>query len=181
MIDTIRQLVMYDPFTGIFVWKYRDRKWFKTDTAYKSWNTKYAGKTCFNTVDLEGYHIGSVLGKKLYAHRVAWALINNQWPDNEIDHENGIRSDNRYLNLFDKTHKGNGLNQGLKITNTSGVNGVQWHKNRKKWHASIRIGGKLKHIGVYKNIDEAAQARRKAEIAAGFHPNHGKRLAVRSG
>lgn len=178
MIDIIREFVTYDPLTGIFTWKYRDRKWFKSDGSYKGWNTRYAGKRCFCTPVPEGYHVGCVFEKMYYAHRVAWALVNNAWPDDEIDHDNGVRTDNRYDNLRNKTHGDNGRNQGIRPTNTSGYTGVMWHKTDKRWIARIKFQGEELRLGSYDNIAEAIAARQAAEVALGFHPGHGKRQAV---
>jgi hypothetical protein len=33
-----------------------------------------------------------------------------------------------------------------------------------KWHAQIRVVGKKKHVGYFANIDDAAEARRVAEL-----------------
>lgn len=46
----------YDPETGIFIWKFRDRKWFATEGSFKTTNTKFAGKRAFYTVDGKGYY-----------------------------------------------------------------------------------------------------------------------------
>lgn len=177
-ISLIRELVDYDPDTGIFRWKYRDRRYCASDGSHKGWNKKYAGKTCFNTVNAEEYHIGCIFGQNYYAHRVAWAYVTGQWPNGEIDHDNGIRSDNRFVNLYDGTRQINGLNQGMKSTNTSGVTGVRFHKAQKRWVASIRFESILYNLGSYRNFDDAVEARLEAEHNFGFHAKHGKRPSV---
>jgi hypothetical protein len=52
-----------------------------------------------------------------------------------------------------KLHKGN----------TSGIKGVSWNRSSRKWCASIQFKGKSHYLGVYKDINEAAQARKCAE------------------
>lgn len=47
--------------------------------------------------------------------------------------------------------------------NTSGIKGVHWHKGIKKWYASISFKGKSYSLGYYKNIEDAAAARKRAE------------------
>ena len=47
--------------------------------------------------------------------------------------------------------------------NTSGVKGVYWHKPTKKWVARIGFKGKVIYLGYYKNIKDAAAARKAAE------------------
>jgi len=46
--------------------------------------------------------------------------------------------------------------------NTSGVRGVSWHKGEQKWVARIFLDGKVKTIGYYDNLEDAAAARMKA-------------------
>ena len=48
-------------------------------------------------------------------------------------------------------------------TNTSGVKGVSWRKDRNKWCAQIVFQGKHYHLGLYDKIEDAAEARRIAE------------------
>lgn len=56
-----------------------------------------------------------------------------------------------------------GLRTGkLFKNNTSGVRGVSWHTARKMWVVRIQDGGKTKTIGYYKDIDDAAKARKEA-------------------
>jgi hypothetical protein len=57
--------------------------------------------------------------------------------------------------------------------NTSGVVGVYWHTKERIWYADIRIEGKKKHLGSFHDFDAAVTARKAAEVAYGFHPNHG--------
>lgn len=47
----------------------------------------------------------------------------------------------------------------IRINNTSGYRGVTWSREKKKWKARININKKEIHIGYFKNIIEAAQAR----------------------
>jgi hypothetical protein len=51
----------------------------------------------------------------------------------------------------------------LSSNNTSGVKGVHWHIRSKKWCASIRFQNKSYTLGFFDKIEDAADARRKAE------------------
>ena len=51
----------------------------------------------------------------------------------------------------------------LQSNNTSGVRGVSWEKNQKKWQASIGFQKKSYHLGYFNDLEEAKQARQKAE------------------
>lgn len=49
--EIVRELLDYDPETGILKWKPRDVKWFKSgyfsaETNARKWNTKNAGFEC---------------------------------------------------------------------------------------------------------------------------------------
>lgn len=49
------------------------------------------------------------------------------------------------------------------INNKSGHKGVWWDKKRQEWEAFIRIHGKRKYLGRYKNFEDAVKARKRAE------------------
>lgn len=50
-----------------------------------------------------------------------------------------------------------------KSNNTSGIPGVTWIKNRKKWSARITFKQKVYYLGSYINKDEAIRVRKEAE------------------
>lgn len=116
-----------------------------------------------------GVKIGSIVGSKRYddyiqislqykkypAHRLAWLYINGKEPRNHIDHINGNRSDNRICNLREATNQENIFNSKLSKANTSGIKGVTWDKQKKKWVAQIMLNYKTIKIGRFKNIEDA--------------------------
>ena len=110
------------------------------------------------------------------SHRIIWLLTHGSFPADEIDHINGIRDDNRLVNLRAVTRAENVLNQRLYPTNTSGFCGVSWDSARRKWIAWVRVGGKSKYLGGFTEKEVAIAARKAANLQYGFHPNHGKRL-----
>lgn len=114
-----------------------------------------------------------MLGKTQYTvHRVIWAIQTGKWPI-EVDHINHDKQDNRWCNLREVTHSSNGKNLSLKKNNTSGITGVVWNKERKKWQAQIAPNGKMITLGRFENLEDAIDARKKAELKYGFHSNHG--------
>jgi hypothetical protein len=64
-------------------------------------------------------------------------------------------------------------NTALLRNNTSGVCGVSWVKARGKWFAHIKIDGRLKNLGLFNNLEEAAAARAEASARHGFTKRHG--------
>ena len=49
--EIVRELLDYDPETGTLTWRERDRKWFKSDKSWKIWNSRYANKEAFTSLD----------------------------------------------------------------------------------------------------------------------------------
>lgn len=168
--EIVKELIHYDPETGKLFWKERDVKWFVNEGSKKKWNTKYANKEAF-IGDSHGYKNGSLLYNNLFAHRLIWFYMTGEWPD-QIDHINGVPSDNRWVNLRNVSNHENRKNCKKRKDNTSGFSGVRFH--RTKYQARIFVNGKEKHIGVYDTIEEAVAARKQAEIQYGFHENHGR-------
>lgn len=79
-------------------------------------------------------------------------------PPAEIDHINGCKSDNRFVNLRRSTRQHNNQNRRRPhLNNMLGVMGV--HKTRSdRYLARIRIDGQAKHIGVFDTVEEASAA-----------------------
>ena len=93
-----------------------------------------------------------------------------------VDHINKATLDNRRANLRVCTNSENLRNRGKQADNTSGFKGVVWHKASGKWHARIGLNGKLKHIGYFDNILDAAAAYDKA--AAELHGDYARHNGV---
>ena len=148
-------------------------KFFKCERDMKLWNTRVFGKKAGNICNKNGYLRISIFGKTYLAHRVAYAMSYGQWPTNHIDHINRDRSDNRLENIRDVLPSVNHKNRSKSRLNTSGVTGVFWHKGNKKWQASIRVNGKLKHLGVFGTLLDAAAARVSANNKYEFSTCHG--------
>lgn len=172
-------LLRYDAETGIFHWRPRPIAMFKATAGRtaahncNSWNAGWANRQAFTSRHSAGYLVAGVNGKKLFAHRVAWALVTGKWPDHEIDHVNGDRGDNRFSNLRDVTTEQNARNKRPHPLNTSGMAGVRWNAERSKWTASAHVRGRFVHLGVFEDLRDAKAARAAFNRANGFHPNHG--------
>lgn len=174
-IDTLSQILDFDAEVGKLWWKKRNRCFFNSDRAFNAWNAKFDGKPALNSINpVSGYAQGRIFRRIHLAHRVIFALHYGHWPLNEIDHINGISGDNRICNLRDVTHQDNCKNWPKSSRNKSGVTGVHFCNSSNKWISRIKISGELKYLGSFSNIKDAAGARKKAEIAHGFHPNHGR-------
>jgi hypothetical protein len=171
--EYLKSILDYDPETGIFTWKHRPREHFKTEPVWKSWNTRYSGAVAGGRNGGE-YIIISINRRSFLAHRLSWLYMIGEFPQDQIDHINGVRDDNRIVNLRSVTNSENHRNQKKPKSNSSGVTGICWHKRKNKWHAYIRTDDKRIHLGYFDNIFEAACARKSAENKHGFHANHGR-------
>jgi hypothetical protein len=79
-----------------------------------------------------------------------------------VDHSNGNGLDNRRCNLRVCTISQNAMNGRRATNNTSGYKGVNYHKCKRRYRATIKKDGKSKHIGLYDTAEAAARAYDKA-------------------
>lgn len=179
--SVVKELLNYDLKTGLLYWRKRDRKWFKRDQAHGMWNKRYAGKHALCTLDKYGYRSGALFGIPYRAHRVVWAHQTGAWPEGEIDHINGVTSDNRISNLRDVSHLENSRNRARRPQKYDGVTGVRWVPRERGWRAYIGVKGEMLYLGIYDDRDDAIAARKAAEVKYGFHPNHGRPAAQEQG
>lgn len=181
---TLLKLLRYDPETGKLFWRERGIEWFRADATHsaerrwRAWNSRLAGKEAFSTLSEAGYWYGHVLNKKFLAHRIVWQMQYGCCPE-QIDHINGDRADNRLQNLRAATQAINSKNVGLKGNNSTGYLGITFRGLGKCYRAVIKGEGKTRHLGYFRNLEDAVKARRAAERELGYHPNHGKRRGVR--
>lgn len=167
--ELLLTLLEYNPATGSLTWKRREERSYRD----KSWNSKYASKPALNSVGAGGYLRGAIGKVNYQAHRTIWKIMTGEDPE-EVDHINGVRTDNRWENLRSVPRFQNMRNQKKRRDNTSGFTGVFWNPQAQKWRATIKDNGKSKHLGQFTDLAQAAQARKQAEQALGYHTNHGR-------
>lgn len=164
--EWLREVFHYNPLTGIFTWRARDKDQSK---AYKQWNTRFAGKPAGRVRD-DGYMQVSlkVDGKatKQFLHRLAVIYMGDDC-FGDVDHMNGSKDDNRYSNLRCVTHQKNRINLGMHKGNTSGVTGVTLTKSG-SWQAQITSENKNIYLGSFVDFFEAVCARKSSEVKHGF-------------
>lgn len=156
--EQLRQLLDCDPETGDLFWKERPVSMFGSLRAARSWNAMWAGKPALSCIDANGYKTGTLLGRRIKAHRVVFCICHGFWPES-VDHINGNRADNRIENLRDANQSENMKNVKPRSGSTSKYLGVGWHKATRKWAAQIRSrDGKNVHLGLFQSETEAAKA-----------------------
>jgi len=170
--DQARELLDYDPETGVFKWRFRPRSTFKSERAWATWNTRFSGSAAGHH-DNKGYISIRVLGRLYRAHRLAWLYTYGVWPDIEIDHINRVKTDNRIANLRNATQSQNSANTGMYINNTTGFKGVS--RARKKFKAEITKNGVVMRLGHFSTPEEAHAAYcQAAEELHGEFANNGR-------
>ncbi len=153
-VARLRELLAYSKRTGILRWR------------HKRGNIK-AGAIAGGLND-QGYILLRVDDIALRAHRVAWAIVMGEFPKNEIDHANRVRSDNRWKNLRDVSHAGNHQNLTIRKDCKHGFRGIELHSSG-LWRARITVNGKCYRLGYFYTPQEAVEARLQGERK--YHTN----------
>lgn len=150
----ITEALAYDQVSGNFTWK-RDLRGMVR-------KGKVAGRK-----NNYGYIVIGWGNREYPAHRLAWFFVTGTWPENQIDHINGTRDDNRWSNLRQATvteNRRNCIGQPGK-RKFSKYKGVGFNDKNKfsKWVARIVVGGRAIHLGSFKTEEQAASAYVEAE------------------
>lgn len=151
-VARLRSILSYDPETGVFRWKVR--------TAYCTVVGEVAGSTSG-----AGYAKIQIDGVTWQGHRLAWLYMRGRLP-RQIDHENLVKSDNRFSNLRAATGSENTANQPKRKDTSSRFKGVTWNKNCGRWQASIKVRGRNLYLGLF---DEERPAHNAYVAAARQH------------
>jgi len=142
----LKELMTYNPETGLF-------------TRIKSYHSNKVG-TCPDKINSKGYCEISIGSKKYKSHRLAWLYMTGDLPENQIDHINGIKSDNRWVNLRQATNAENCRNKkkkGFCVTRSG------------SYQAEIQTGDQRIYLGTFKTREEAKEAYAKV-----MHKYHGE-------
>lgn len=143
--ERLRELLSYDPETGLFTWL--KRRGGKAAPAVVAGTLCAAGRS-------KGYITIGIDGVLYKAHRLVWLYIHGTWPLDQIDHINSVRHDNRALNLRNVTNSVNQQNQKkARSDNKTGFLGVTRRKHR--YEARININGKSVHLGMADTAEKA--------------------------
>lgn len=146
-VGGLREVFEYIPETGHFLWKVAGKR-------------RRAGEVAGSKTS-NGYIRLHVNGQYIKAHRAAWLYVNGHLPQDQIDHINRDRTDNRIENLRLATSQENNRNRCPQGQGVTGFRGVT--KSRSRFKAEIRLNYKTIHIGCFDTAEEAAVARAAAE------------------
>lgn len=172
--EVVQEVLHYDPDSGVFTWRERAAKHFKRGARDAIvWNKRFAGKVAGGD-EYHGYERICVQCRRHKSHRLAFIYMLGHCPK-EVDHIDGDRKNNAWMNLRGVTRSENNKNTSIRSDSTSGITGVSWSPKRRKWQCYINEGPNIrKSLGLFDNLIDAAAARLSAEKRNGYHPNHGK-------
>jgi len=111
----------------------------------------------------KGYYYTQIDYKRYFNHRIIFLWHHGYLPD-IIDHIDRCTTNNRIENLRPANKSQNNQNSGLQSNNTTGVRGLTFSKQKNKFRLSIKLNGKVKHLGFFDTIEEAKIVRDSAEL-----------------
>jgi hypothetical protein len=143
--ERLRELLHYDPETGLFVWRVR--------SSSRAGPGDAAGRP-----DKRGYMWVGIDRRVRSVHRLAWLYVHGSWPLNEIDHIDGDKGNNRIENLRDVTRSTNQQNFRVARRGTrSGLLGA-WMHPCGRWTSQIVVDGQRRHLGLFDTPEQAHAA-----------------------
>lgn len=141
-LSEIKRCVRYDPVSGKLYCKEKPRRKSRS----------IVGREYGQDRKVYGYITVGLNYRRYYAHQIAWYFISGKWPEDMIDHINGIQYDNRKVNLRHVDNRTNCHNK--EIYRKGQFVGVS--RNRKAWRAMIKVNGIMIHLGTYRKPEEAS-------------------------
>lgn len=148
------ELLSYDPETGIFRW-------------IVSRSSRALAEDVAGSLSKEGYIRITIDSHRFMAHSLAWLYMTGEYIARGIDHQDTIRSNNKWDNLRKATRSQNNMNSNVRSDNITGIKGCRFKASRaspKKYYATITLEGKQKYLGYFLTAQEAADAYRDAAI-----------------
>lgn len=144
-VERLKELLHYDPLTGLF-----------TRLITVSHNAK-TGMVC-SAMDSNGYIVIKIDGKRYYGHRLAVLYMKGEWPKHLVDHKPpGVKSDNRWENIREATYSQNAQNRGPDRDNKLGAKGIT-RSPCGHYRVHIRYEGETLQMGTFKTLRGAKVA-----------------------
>ena len=150
-VERVREALAYNSETGVFTWLQR------TSTKVHIGDEAGSPSNGYWSIKLDHRNYG--------AHILAWLWMTGAWPTHEVDHIDGVRDNNRWINLRDGS---DGVNKRNIVApnknNPSGYRGVS--RSGRRWAAHIKVNGKQQRLGTFDTPEDAhvAYMAAKAEL-----------------
>ena len=163
-IQQLRELLNYTAETGELFWEVAR-------------GTMAAGAPA-GSYNRDGYRKILINRKSQLVHRVVWAIHYGEWPENDLDHINGKKDDNRIINLrkcVDWQNRGNTIRKA----GGAGYPGVRCMPNG-AYGSEIVFKKKRFNLGTFARPEDAGTAYELASIflLKEFSPFHPQRAAL---
>ena len=142
--ERLKELLHYDPDTGVFTWKMPVRG-------------RHVGSVA-GGLSSNGYVRIKIDGAYYRAHRLAFLYVNGSFPPAYVDHLDHSRTNNRWSNLRPATGSENQKNTRIRSDNTSGFKGVHYDASSGAWMASAMLNSKTHYLGLYPTPEAASAA-----------------------
>lgn len=153
--ETLKELVHYDPETGIFTWR-------------RTLSNRAQQGHSAGTYTQRGYVVITIARRRMQAHRLAWLYVHGADPEGVIDHIDGNAANNAICNLRVVAQAVNTKNNKIAVNNTSGHPGVYLNRRTNRWYAQIWDGMKCLSLGTFDTKHEAISVRKIAENQLGY-------------
>lgn len=144
-LDHLKELMDYDPATGIF--------------------TRKSGKVA-GALRPDGYRKIMIENVQYYSHRLAWFYMTGEL-SKDVDHIDRNPSNNQFINLRAVSKSQNQHNRIKQRDNTSGYKGVIYFKRTGRWRANIWVNDVNHYLGYFSTPEEASMAYQNAAMV--FH------------
>lgn len=149
--EHLKSILHYNPDTGLFIRLINLSNSTKVGDIIGS----YSGN---------GYLHAQIGGKTYLLHRLAFFYMTGKFPENYVDHINGEKDDNKWVNLRKANNSENQMNSCKRKDNTSGYKGVTFRKKNNMWESVIMSNGKYIYLGYFNNPEEAHEAYKTASL-----------------
>ena len=166
-IDHLRKLFVIDAQAGVITRLSRPSEDFSGLRHWRMWNKRFAGRAAGN-IRTDGYVMISVhidgVRHQILGHVLLWALHHGRWPMNELDHIDGVHSNNRIGNLREATRPEQMQNMKARLTQGAGRGvSVDARASIVRYYAHITINRKRRHLGSFDTPEAAHEAYLRAK------------------
>jgi len=149
--ERLRELLRYDPATGVFMWRRSPR--YQIEAGDRA-GCEHGGEQPWRDIYIDGLAYRE--------SRLAWLYMTGEWPQLEIDHRNRNPLDSSWANLRLATSTQIKVKQKLRRDNKTGFKGV--HRRGDRFYARTRIKGKYEHLGMFDTAKAAHERYQQVRI-----------------
>jgi hypothetical protein len=147
--NRLKEVLDYNPITGIFIRKIRINK-------------VKAGSIA-GTKTAQGYLSVSIDGRPYLLHRLVILFMTGSFPEKQVDHINGIRTDNRWMNIRNVSVQENSFNRVPNKNRELQVKNVYWIPKLKRYRVKMKINKITTHFGYYDDLELAELVAKEAQ------------------